>query len=528
MKRLGDLLLEHHMITEGQLQEALALQKANPKKRLGAILLEKGWANQQEIIHLLGEQLKIPYIELSNYLLNEEVMAAVPKELMLKYQMVPLRLDEEHIVVAMADPLDVIAQDELSMATNKKVTPLLAKVEDIERILQEYFGARAAERVEIFPFADRSVTEAALSDREVLQKLILQAYRFGATELNLEPRHADVRIRYRLDGVPYDFPPLSKERQEGITAAVKELFQFKPEALPQVGRYFGTLDQHRINLRGFTMPTLFGERLSLRLLNLPSSFVTFQELGMPAEIQRDSREALQSPYGLFLLAGPADSGRSTTYYALLQQFEKSRKVVFSFEDPVEHIVPSVHQIQLKLESGFDYKRALESTLRQLPDVIFISRIAEPQVAQFANQLALSGRLVIGVVHTYDTALAIEKMLDFGIPPHLLASTLLGALSQRLLRVFCEHCRTELPGQKGYRAVGCSKCLYTGYHGRKPIFELLKVKEIYSEKIAQSLPAPLLRMAAEQTGMVTLTTQAEQWAKEGKTSTAEVQRVLRLE
>lgn len=530
MKKLGDLLVEEKVITAEQLQQALDLQRQEPQKRLGALLIDRGWVTQNELIHLLSKQLRLPFVDLNNYEVDPACLSLVPEEMIRKYHAIPLRRQNEKLLVAMLDPLDVIAQDEISTACGLPVQPMLARKDDIELFLRNVLAATTGEGPARFPFAGETTEAYDGPAKEIVHYLILQAYRFRATEVNLEPRKQEVRVRYRVDGVPYDFPPLPKEREQEVTREVFSLLGLEDAkeaavgdgALPRSGRFFGLIGGHRVNLRGFTMPTLFGTRIAVRILNLHAARLSMEEIGLTEEFTALHR-FLNSTAGLMLIAGPADSGRSGTYYALLRRFRNSPKIVFSFEDPVEHVVEGVQQIQLDLRGSFDLPSAFSATLAQLPDVVFISRVADEVTAHFAVGLALSGRLVIATLHTFDSASAFHQMMALGIPVHLLCSTLQLVLAQRLVRILCPDCRRQ---EKGFfRATGCSKCLFTGYRGRTALFEQVALNEGLRDALYRQASAPALRQLLRNSGVTTLAEAARQKVEEGVTSPAEIERVL---
>lgn len=530
MKKLGDLLVQEKVITEEQLQEALALQEQEPEKRLGALLLDRGWVTQNELIHVLGKQLNLPFADLNNYKTDPACLSLVPEEMIRKYHAIPLRRQNEKLLVAMLDPLDVIAQDDISTACGLAVQPVLARKDDIELFLRNLLAAKGPAEPARFPFASEKRIAPDWPAKEIVHHLILQAYRFRATEVNLEPRKQDLRVRYRVDGVPYDFPPLPKEREPELMREIAGLLgldrtaqPLDDKAMPKSGRFFGLIGDHRVNLRGFTMPTLFGTRVAVRILNLHTSRLTMEEIGLTPAAFSPLYRFLDTTAGMMLIAGPADSGRSGTYYALLRHFRHSPKIVFSFEDPVEHLVEGVQQVQLDLRQNYDLPSAFSATLAQLPDVVFISRISDETIARFAVGLALSGRLVIATLHTSDSASAFHQMMSLGIPVPLLCSSLHLVLAQRLVRVLCPDCRREQDGF--FRATGCSKCLFTGYRGRTAIFELVALNEGLRDALYRQASAPALRQLLRNSGVVTLTEAARRKVEEGVTSPAEVERVL---
>lgn len=543
--QLGELLIQHGLITPADLEKALKIQKEQPNLRIGDILVKIGVLTQEELISFLSKQFGIPYIDLSNFLVDTEALTSIPKNLVEEHKVVPLKKEGNKIVVAMVDPLDVIALDNISQATGFEIKPVIATESDIERFINQYY--QDIEIPQKQPLAERTteilLEEDITSDTSVIQvvdSLIYKAYSLNASDFHIEPRENDVRIRYRIDGVTWDSMPLPKEIQNPLIARFKILanLDITETRLPQEGRFQTAISDKQVDVRVSIIPTLYGEKVAVRIFKMETSLLKLDQLGMDKQEYKTLREIIHNPYGLIIISGPVGSGKSTTFYAILQELNIPQKSIITLEDPVEYPVKNVNQVSINPRAGFSYSSALQSILRQLPDIVMIGEIKDRETAQFALDLVLAGGLVITTMHGYDAISALTRIINMEIEPYLICSSLLAVVAQKLVRILCPFCKeaynpteeelqdTELtPGATLYRRKGCKMCNYTGYKGRTGIFEILKITPQIQNLIMQKSPRGQILQVAKDSGFITIKEKIISKVQEGVTSLEELSRLI---
>ncbi len=490
MKRLGEILVETGRVPPSALADALREQREH-RRPLGEVLLSRNLITRNELLKCLAEQLQVAAADPTHTALDPALIEALPYEIAVRYKAVAIGRDGPYVVCAMADPLNVLALDELEGRFGCRVAPRIALPDDIDRAIDRAYGRQgAAATVAGFAAAGGgdAVTAPAVG---YVNRMMLEALRREASDIHVEPDRAAAVLRYRIDGVLRLFPPPPRELISGIVARVKVLAELdlSESRLPQDGRFSFRDGQTEIDVRVATIPTLHGEKLVLRLLPPRDSMRRIDALGLMPEDLAILRRLARSPYGVVLTTGPSGSGKTTTLYALLDELNTAEKHIVTIEDPVEIDIPGIRQVQVNRRAGLDFATALRSFLRADPNVIMVGEIRDKETLEIALQAALTGHLVLSTLHTNDAPGAIARMLDMGAPPYLIASTLIGVVAQRLVRKICSECRREtLPGDparellqipghiKTFFGKGCVNCGGTGYRGRVGLYELMPVRD----------------------------------------------------
>ena len=549
-QRLGDLLVEAGAITQEQLSNALAEQKKSGQ-RLGAFLVSKGWITESKLMEALSLLLKFPLVSLSRYRPSPEALRKIPQNVALRLQVIPLNIEEDgSLRIATADPLDIMALDELRMLTGMEIHPSLATPSDISRNIERLYTIQdsvkdamveiveGGQRAREFDLA-RSVSEAAPDDAPVIQlvnSVIEQAVREGASDIHIEPFEKVSHVRYRVDGQlfnAFDFP---FGLHPAVSSRIKIMsgMNISEKRRPQDGRIVVNAMNRRIDLRVSSLPSIYGEKMVIRILDQGNAQVGLQKLGF----EDDDRELIDllisQPYGIILLTGPTGSGKSTTLYSMLEQINKPEVNVVTVEDPVEYTILGVTQVQVNEKAGLTFESTLRSILRQDPDKIMIGEIRDRETAQLAIRAALTGHLVLSTLHTNDAPSAAVRLTDMGIAPFLVSSSLMGIIAQRLVRVLCPYCKERYTladnmchslgtpeGTPAWKPVGCNECRGTGYKGRAGIFEILVVNDTIRRMIVANASTTDLREEAIKLGMKTLRTSGVHKVLAGVTSVEEV-------
>jgi len=554
---LGDFLVDQGLITEEQLKKALKYQQ-KAGKLLGRSLIELGFIGEEELIKALSEQLGVQYVSLKNYRIDPEVVKLVPEELARNYRLIPLFAIDKTLTVAMANPLDVVAIDALSRATGMKVEPVVCSEEEIAEAIEHYYGAdrlRSALRDLNLGAEDEDenehVDEQALR-REAeegpiikLANLILeQAVQDGASDIHVEPMENRVRVRYRIDGVLQEVHSAPKSVQLALTSRLKILadLNIAERRVPQDGRFRLRLYNREVDFRVSTLPTAFGEKVVLRILDKKKT-IRLHELGLDEKELAIFRGLLKRPHGMILVTGPTGSGKTTTLYAALMELDRDTKNIVTLEDPIEYQLEGVSQSQVNPKIGLTFASGLRSILRQDPDIIMVGEIRDLETAEISVQAALTGHLLLSTLHTNDAAGAVTRLIDMGVEPYLIASSVEGVLAQRLLRKVCPNCvehyeppreLLESLGLTGsedaqfVRGKGCRACRNLGYKGRTAIYEILVVDDDIRSLILKRAPSTEIRNLAVRKGMRTLRQAGIRKALEGITSLEEVFRVTQLD
>jgi len=545
-KPLGQILLEKGIITSQQLEEAL-VQQLHEKKLLGEILVEKGFASKEQIVEALKEQEKADYVKLSTYKgIKPEVIKLIPENIARRYTVIAIAKEKDSLVVAMKDPSDIVAIDVIRRITGLKIKAIKGDENEILENIERYYmetddlsrTLAALEEKETEEEVDVNRLRIAAEDAPIVRfvnSLFIQAVEKRATDIHLEPRENSVSVRFRIDGVLYNFPSPPKSAFPGIVTRLKILsnLDIGERRLPQDGRFKIKIGPREIDIRVSTLPTIYGEKVVMRLLDKEKLLLKMEDLGFEEEDLKKFKNALEKPYGMIIVTGPTGSGKTTTLYSGLNYINTPEKNIVTIEDPVEYELEGINQVQIKPKIGLTFAEVLKRILRQDPDVIMVGEIRDLETAQIAIQASLTGHLVISTLHTNDTVSTILRLNYMGVEPYLIADSLNLILAQRLVRRICNFCKEEdkegekVLSQLGidlkkkvFKGRGCSNCDFTGYYGRTGIFEVLEVTKEIKEMIIERKSENEIRDFARSKGMKTLREAALKKVFDGITSVKE--------
>jgi type IV pilus assembly protein PilB len=556
--QLHELLLSRGLITEEQMAEARH-QASTSGRSLGRVLIELGFVSEAGLVAILAEQLGLEFIDLSDATIDPSAVAMVPEGTARRHNCVPVSIDDQgRLIVAMADPANVVAVDDIRAISGRDIrTVVSTKVDVLSAINRHYRLDRTAETLVEEAVAEKEAEdktlEAVLASAgsedapiiKLVNLLITQAVRDRASDIHIEPGEKDLRVRFRIDGVLHEVMKPPKSVQAGITSRLKIMAEINiaERRIPQDGRIGLVVAGKQIDLRVATLPTVHGEKIVMRILDKSSVLLELSDLGFMPENYTRFEESFRKPYGAILVTGPTGSGKSTTLYATLNILNRPEVNVITVEDPVEYQLPGVNQVQTNVKAGLTFASALRSILRSDPDVCLIGEIRDRETAQIAIEAALTGHLVLSTLHTNDAPSALTRLVEMGIEPFLVASSLDCVLAQRLARKLCPRCKEpyapteqelnaahfeydpaeELP--KLYRPVGCTACGNTGYKGRMAIHEVMTITEDIERLVAEQASAEEIGKVARSQGMKTLRQDGLEKVREGFTSIEEILRVV---
>ncbi len=556
-KRLGDMLVEAGVISNEQLLMALEYQKQQPKKiRLGVALVEKNFTTEEAIIDVLKEQLNIQSVSLSGIKIPAEITRLVTDAgLLKKYAMIPYAWDEKNssgVKVAMADPMDIMAIDDLSIVTGLDIVPVIATNTEIMRTIDKYYGGQETKAMaERFTQErgekeeDIKAQEEARADVEnspiviLVKTIIEQAVRMRASDIHIEPMETIIRVRYRIDGVLQEINNYQVSLLSAIIARIKIIggMDISEKRKPQDGRITQIVDRMEYDIRASILPTVFGEKVVMRLTSKQTLTRDKKNLGFSDTEMRKFERILSNPNGIILVTGPTGSGKSTTLYTALSELNTSDVNIITVEDPVEANIDGINQVQVNVKAEMTFAAALRSILRQDPDIIMIGEIRDEETASIAVTASITGHLVVSTLHTNSAASSIGRLADMGIASYLLADSIVGVIAQRLVRRLCS-CKQEYeptpeewhvigerkPDAKIYKPCGCPQCNDTGYKGRIGVYEILPVTNKIKRLISRGAAAEELEEQALAEGMSTLRMSAGRLVQEGITSIEELLRI----
>ncbi len=506
-KRLGDMLVESGLITESQLQSALEHQKNSGGKKLGDILVENGVVEEDAVLRVLQNALHIDYVSLADTIIAQTVLSVLPRDIALQFNVIPYRLNGNELVVATSDPLDYDMLTAIGTATGKNITPCLATKSDIEAsVIRHYernvIGSSAdtlnatssiVDEAEALEVSELEAVESRLGNVPIVQfvnNLVLQAHNSNTSDIHIEPTAEDVRIRFRIDGLLSEIVRMHPRTLPGIITRVKIMsgMDIAEKRIPLDGRFSMEIGGREISARVASMPTVFGEKLVIRLLaDSRLGVQRLEELGFNDHDARVLRKAISLPNGLVLLTGPTGSGKTTTLYSLLAELSDVSSNVLTVEDPVEKYIEGVNQTQVNNRAGLTFANGLRAILRQDPDKIMIGEIRDSETADIAARAAITGHLVLASMHTNSAASAFLRIVDMGVEPYVAASSIVATASQRLVRLLCPHCKQEYTPKdaekvfmeryganvtKLYRSPGCNRCDGLGHLGRRAVCEIV--------------------------------------------------------
>lgn len=531
-KRLGDVLLDAGLVTEEQIEHAL-LQQKTTKRRLGDELIAEGVITEAGVIEALQMQLGVEFIDLSQIDLDPEMSRVVSKNVARQYNVVPVRTTPDEVYLAMSDPLNFMAIEAVKHATRKRVVPMVAMHDAIMRAIMTLYGnegaARAIEEMkrDARPADDSSSGFAATSlgddaDAQsaptvrLVNSIIERAATERASDIHLEPREADLHVRMRIDGLLRTILTVPKELQASVISRLKIMgsMNTSERRVPQDGRASIRLKKQDIDLRINTLPTIHGETVVIRLLDKNDSLFDPQGIGLAGENLEKYNRLISSNNGMVLIVGPTGSGKSSTMYTMIRHLNTDSVNLVTLEDPVEYNIDGVNQVQINEKTGMTFANGLRAILRQDPDIVAVGEIRDGETAEIAMRAAITGHLVLSTVHTFDAASTIDRLVDIGVEPYLIASGIRGIISQRLVRLVCPHCRQEYDPQpeefeaiglpydahvKFYRGTGCPLCFGTGYRGRTGVFEILTLDRALRASITGGATREELQGAIERSG-----------------------------
>ena len=547
-KRLGDLLVEAGLITEDQLQ--IALKEKSQSQKLGDVLLQKGYITEQQLIEVLEFQLGIPHVSLYRYPFDSNIFSLISEDTAKRNLMIPLKKEGEKLYVAMADPMDFYAIDDLRLATGFQIEPAIATKDDILRaIAKHYTDEDGLEELMVALNRDVNDEEETVDQDSPVVRLVNQllsnAVTHKASDIHIDPQEKKLVVRYRVDGVLRLEKILPKNMQNVLIARIKIMakLDITEHRVPQDGRIKVNLGHHPVDLRVSTLPTIFGEKIVLRILDLGNKLNDLKQLGFNKLNLQRFESMIAQPNGIVLITGPTGSGKSSTLYAALNQLNTEEVNIITIEDPVEFQLEGVNQIQVNANVGMTFATGLRSILRQDPNVIMVGEIRDKDTVEVAIRASLTGHLVLSTIHTNDSLGTITRLVDMGVEPFLVASSLSGIMAQRLVRKVCRDCvekqepskrEIEIFAKRGMkiesinRGRGCTSCNMTGYKGRIALQEILVINDEMRKLIMNGEPLNKLREVAIKYKTIFLMDDGLLKVKQGLTTTEEILRVAVLE
>jgi len=559
-KKLNETLLEKKLISEKDLKKALKIQKEKGGQ-LSKILVQEKMISQKQLMVLLGKQLRIPPINLAKYKIDPEVVKLIPERVARHYLLMPVSKIKNVISIAMVDPLNIFALDDIKALTRSEVQTMITTNDDILAAIEKYYGVKAPEMADIVKKAQgvvdmQTVEEvegpgaaelAKASEEAPVVKLVDVVVNEGlknrASDIHIEPFIDRVRIRYRIDGVLHEFFTLPKKIQNALITRLKIMsnLDITQRRVPQDGRFKVRGEDKEVDFRVSVLPTAFGGKIVLRALDKSNLSIGLDSLGFLPGPLKAFKEAIAKPYGMILLTGPTGCGKSTTLYSILNQLNTIDKNLITIEDPVEYQVEKITQIQTNAGIGLTFASGLRSVLRQSPDIIMVGEIRDGETADIAVKAALTGELVLSTLHTNDAPSAITRLIDMGVEPFLISSSIILIAAQRLCRRICPDCKEEIdipqnvldevglkPEKNAvfYHGKGCPKCNQTGYRGRLGTLEVLVVNDAIREMVVKGASSSEIKEYATSHGMKTLRDNALEKFKLGQTTLEEVLRITR--
>ena len=545
--RLGDLLIKQNVLTEDELKKALELQKGSGKK-IGEVLVDNGFITEDMIVRALQMQLGLKVVQLTGVTIPKEVRNLVSVDLLKKYTCIPFELDPYNaniLHLAMADPMDMAAIDDISIVTNLQIEPYIATTRDILAAIDRCYGASETldaarrftqERAQLRGGAADDDTDTDVSDAPIVQlvrSLIEQAIRQRASDIHIEALENKVRVRYRIDGALYERMVYDNSLLPAISTRIKILggMDISEKRKPQDGRMSIMVDRQDYDIRISSLPTVHGEKIVMRLSSKLNLTRNKKDLGLPPDEMERFNHMLASPFGIILVTGPTGSGKSTTLYTALSELNKEAVNIVTVEDPVEADIEGINQVQVNNKVDLNFASALRSILRQDPDIIMIGEIRDRETATIAVQASITGHLVVSTLHTNNAVGTLNRMADMGVERYLIADSVVGVIAQRLVRKLCSHCKKMRPATSEEKRVLRMNtqedvnvydfCSHTGYYGRIGVFEIMEVNDEIRDLIAENGTTEELERAARNSGMRTLRENGISYVLNGTTSVEEM-------
>ncbi len=555
---LGEQLVKMGVVTEEQIKEALELQaqqrKNGQKAKLGQCLICLGFCEEENIAQAMAAKSGFEFMSINNSGIDMACANLITPDIANKYKLLPIAFKDNKLLVAMQNPNDIIAIDDIELLTGYEVEPVVVPDRELKTVLEQFSNVSKAieeqpedafEESEIGSIEDEAVNEkpAVL----LVNQIINHAVKAGASDVHIEPQEKFTRVRFRIDGVLHEIMQQPLRLHPLVSSRIKVMggMDIAERRIPQDGRITIKVEDKTIDIRVASLPSAYGEKLTLRLLNRSSKMITLTELGFPEIQLKRYNEVMHLPYGFILITGPTGSGKSTTLYATLAEINTPDKNIITLEDPIERRMAGLNQIQMNSKAGMTFASGLRSILRSDPDIIMVGEIRDRETAKIAVESALTGHLVFSTLHTNDAPGAVSRLGEMGVEPFLTASSLAGVIAQRLMRLLCHSCRKSYtlsreevlhiapdfpldPYENSvtlYKAAGCLSCNNTGYRGRVGVYEFLKVSEKMQKLILNSASTSEIRNLAISEGMATLRMDGLIKVKQGLSSMEELLRVV---
>ncbi len=557
--RLGDLLLRSGLITQEQLEDALKQQKNSGTrlgKRLGSVLIELGYITERQVIEALQLQLGIEFVDLSSTIIPPEMAQLLSQNIAKKYNVIPIRVTKDTIFLAMSDPLNFVAVEDVKRATRKRVVPVIATEQAVERAIMTLYGNEGAAKAidEMRKEVGRETISATYNTTVVeddahsaptvrlVNSIIERAIVERASDIHLEPHEDELCVRMRIDGLLRNILTVPKDLQGSVISRLKIMgsMDITERRVPQDGRANVKVRRSDVDLRMSTLPTIYGEKFVIRLLDKTNQLLDKEAIGLNGEAleKYDSLVGCQS--GVILIVGPTGSGKSSTMYTMIRDLNTEQVNLMTLEDPVEYNIDGINQVQINEKTGMTFAGGLRSILRQDPDIIAVGEIRDGETAQIAMRSAITGHLVLSTLHTNNSLAAIDRLLDIGVEPYLISAALRGVIAQRLVRKICPYCREEYTpsaeeltsiglkpdsGHKFHRGVGCPMCFNTGFRGRTGVFEVLLITSELRRGISAGLSREQLIDIINKTGFTSFADNCRRLVLEGVTTAQEAFRTI---
>ena len=553
-RQLGQILLQRGLLTEEKLERALEEHRKTPKS-LGRVLIDMGYIKERDLVAALAEQVGLEFVDLNETHIEASATGLLPDALARRYRAIPIGERDGKLLVAMSDPANVYALDDIRAITNRHIQPLVATAADVEAAINKYSGmgeqveALASEAASALETQEETEVEAAVEDAPIVKlvnAVMTQAVTDRASDVHIEPTEKDVRVRFRVDGVLHETMHSPKSIQGGLISRLKVMadLNIAERRVPQDGRMSLKVANKILDLRLATLPTVHGEKVVIRILDKSQALLQLADLGFQQEAFKRYETSFRKPYGAILVTGPTGSGKSTTLYATLNIVNSPDRNIITVEDPVEYRLPGVNQIQVNPKAGLTFASALRSILRADPDIILIGEIRDRETAMIAIESALTGHLVLSTLHTNDAPSAITRLTEMEVETFLVASAVDAVVAQRLARRLCDRCKEPyVPDPRElieagypewrlgditqiYRPVGCSACSNTGFRGRMGLFEVMPMSEEIERLTVERASSDAVRAVAMEQGMSTLRDDGLEKIVQGQTSIEEIARVVK--
>lgn len=550
--RLGDLLVNVGRLTDNQLEIALQVQREK-KKKLGETLIDLGYVKEKDIIEVLEFQLGIPHVDLEKYYIEPEVPGLVTEDFARKNMLIPIKRDGKKLAVAMTDPLNMLVINDLEIITGLEVDAKIATQKDIEQAIGNYFSKKSAESAaeeftKEFKFEKQDIDQDLLREINkapvvrLVDTIILQAAQSRASDIHIEPGEEFLRIRFRIDGDLQEIMKPAKQTQNAVVTRIKIMakLDIAEKRIPQDGRIEIDVQNKSLDLRVSTIPTIHGEKIVIRVLERSNFLIPIDKLGLNQKNFDSFSDIIKSRNGIILVTGPTGSGKSTTLYAVLNELNDSQRNLMTIEDPVEYRMDGVTQSQVNPKAHFNFAEGLRSMLRQDPDIIMVGEIRDTETANIAVRAAITGHLVLSTLHTNNAVATVNRLIDMGIKPYLVASSLVAIVSQLLVKRNCEHCKVPYFASfdekramgledletdvQLHKSTGCPNCKQTGYKGRSPIFEILKFDNDVRRMVSDHQSSSDIRQMLKSKGVRTLQDSCLELLLDGTTSIDEYKRI----